>query len=317
MRIGIIGAGAIGLLFAAYLHQAGHQLTLFTRTISQARKLESLGCQIQLSSGEHLSFHPRALATDGEGQLTLEDIDLLLITVKQSSLATVIKWLKQHLPDHVPLVCLMNGLGHESLFADQLPNPVYYGITASGATKLGPTHVVEKGKGITRIGHLDQQENVDNGLAQLIASLEKTGLTITLSADIESDMWKKAVINACINPLTALFKVANGQLVTCGHLHQLMYQLYMELVPLVEKVKQGKAQKILNNGRLWQEIEDVCRNTSENISSMLADIQRNQQTEIEALTGYFLRMAKSYHLHLPSHQFIYHAIGFLEQRGEE
>lgn len=317
MRIGIVGAGAIGLLFGAYLDQAGHQLTLFTRTGKQADDLERLGCQVELYSGERLSYHPRAIATETREQPVMDDIDLLLITVKQFSLPAVILWLKERLPVHVPLIVLMNGLGHEKIFSAQLPNPVYFGMTSSGATRLKSTLVVEKGRGKTRIGSLQQVDGECRVITKLIASLKQMGLDVSWSSDIESELWKKGIVNACINPLTALFQVPNGKLVSSPSLYQLMYQLYRELVPLVEKAKQKKAQKILNNGRLWQEIEEVCRNTSENKSSMLQDIQRKQQTEIEALSGYFLRLAETYQLSLPSHQFVYHAVCFLEQRGEE
>src|SRR5690606_32745065 len=101
------------------------------------------------------------------------------------------------------------------------------------------------------------------------------------------------------------------------NLNYLMGQLYSELIPLLEAVHKEDAQKILQNGRLWQDIEGVCRITSENRSSMLQDIQNNQLTEIEAVTGYFLKEARKYQLALPSHQFVYHALQFLQNRGEE
>lgn len=327
MRIGILGAGAIGMLFGGYLHVAGYQPLFITRTRQQAIQFREEGCVVQFSSEVELHFWPESYASEKMAlEKPVQDIGLLLITVKQPSLVDVIPWINKHIAAHTPIICLMNGLGHQQELRQKLRHPLFFGITASGATKVKDNKVIERGRGATKIGRLGSFSAPNDGEAsqismpysnvvkQLVEALDKLSIPCSYVPDMTMEMWKKCVINACINPLTALLQVRNGLLIEEKELHELMYQLYSELVPLIEVAHGQDAQKILSDGRLWQEIEGVCRITSENRSSMLQDIQHNRLTEIEAVTGYFLKEAKKYQLELPSHQFVYAALHFLQKK---
>nr|MBR9646727.1 2-dehydropantoate 2-reductase [Streptococcus sp. 11-4097] len=77
----------------------------------------------------------------------------------------------------------------------------------------------------------------------------------------------------CINPLTALLQVQNGDLITNPFFYRLMEQVFQEVVFLVKEEKE----------MVWKMVRHVCERTSHNTSSMLADVRANRQTEIGAI----------------------------------
>lgn len=327
MKVFIVGAGALGILFGGYLHHAGHRIVYLTRTNEQAEQINTSGCRVYPNRGESFLFNPQALSIDEHNKSRLlADIDIVLITVKQPYLDNVLIWLKQHISSSVPILCLMNGLGHQEKISRDLSNPIYFGVTSNGATRMESVEVIERGRGVTKIGKSGNLSGATafNGtkdqpndvlIRSLIGDLVRNQLQVMWSNEIEVEMWRKCIVNACINPLTAMFQVKNGMVVKDPHLHKMMRQLYTEISTLIQKTKGINAQKILNNDRLWKEIEDICRITSKNLSSMLQDIQNKRQTEIESITGYFLREAEKHCLTLPSHEFVYQALRFLVKKG--
>lgn len=330
LRVLIIGAGSIGLLFGSYLSQLRGNVTYITRSKEQAQIINSEGVRFHPIEGKPLHFTPQAFSIEGLDQSFAEqlhpflEVDLTLVTVKQTHLDQVLPFLKRHVPLGMPILFLMNGLGHVEKATKQLPqNPLYYAITQNGATRITPNKVEERGRGMTKLGqphlpttHPSNAEGKPSLLPlidQLIDQSNQLGVRMSWSQEIEIELIRKCIVNACINPLTALFNVKNGHLLSEPRLHQWMHQLYKELVTLMNKTRTKDAEKILNNGELWQEIETICRNTSQNHSSMVQDIQHGRQTEIESITGYFLAQARQHDVQLPNHVFLNQAIHILQK----
>lgn len=306
------------MLFGGYTWLAGScRLTILTRRSAQARTMREKGFSLRLPDGDVLEAKPHVLASQ-EGDFLSSQPDLILVTVKQTQLKPVLEWIKSHIAASRPLLFIMNGLGHHEHIERTLPHrQVYYGVTQCGATKIGDTAAEVRGKGVTMIGTPYGCESEPSvALSQWMKHITPY-LAIEWSDRIEQAMWKKAVINACINPLTALFQVPNGELVKRSSLTKLMRQLYAELVPLVETVWEQENNFILAGGGLWEEIVAVCTKTASNHSSMWQDIQRGRRTEIEALNGYFVTKAVRYNMDLPVHRFISQAIHVLEEKNKQ
>jgi 2-dehydropantoate 2-reductase len=315
----IVGAGAVGMLFGHYLTQVGIRVTFVTRGREQSGQIRDQGCiLIDLKGCQH-TIKPKTVAFEDETAGTVaghDDVAAVLVTVKQPQLPQVLDWLQASLADSIPVIFLMNGMGHLERVQDALPNPVYYAITQCGATRRAGHLVEEKGRGVTRIGSAETGQTGEQDdrqrIAWLLQAFSAYGHALQWSSRIEVEMLRKCVINACINPLTALFQVQNGQLVHNPNLNVLMQYLYAELEALYAG-RQRMQKDVFQQGLLWEEIEKVCRITSQNQSSMLQDILNKRKTEIEAINGYFLSVAQQKAVSLPCHQFVFTAIKALEQ----
>jgi 2-dehydropantoate 2-reductase len=164
---------------------------------------------------------------------------------------------------------------------------VALGSTTTGATLLGPGLVKAGGEGKISI-------EAHPAIGPLEEALKAANFKVEILEDAQSLIWGKLVINAAINPLTALLKVTNGELLQRPAARGLMRALAEEaaMVASAEKVT-------LPFSDPAEAVEDVARKTAGNHSSMLQDIRRGAPTEIDAICGAVARMGKRHHTPTP------------------
>ena len=107
-------------------------------------------------------------------------------------------------------------------------------------------------------------------------------------------IWQKLIINSAINPLTALLRVPNGQLLERPTARELLHALARETaaVASAEKVRLASADTV-------RMVEDVARRTAVNHSSMFQDVQRGAPTEIDAICGAVTRAGQRHGIPTP------------------
>lgn len=169
---------------------------------------------------------------------------------------------------------LQNGLGNgEKLVAKLGAERVAVGVITTGATLLGPGEVRWAGEGLISL-----QTNAK--IASLGEQLNVSGFKVVTAENVDSLIWSKLVINAAINPLTAILNVPNGELVARPTARALSAALAGE----VAAVAQAKGIALTFTDPVAA-AEDVARRTAANFSSMLQDVRRGAPTEIDAICG--------------------------------
>ena len=125
-----------------------------------------------------------------------------------------------------------------------------------------------------------------NRLTPLQGLLRQAGFDVSVVDDARAVLWGKLVINAAINPLTALLRVPNGALLEQAHARQLMHALARETAAVAHAL--GVA---LPFDDPTAAVEAVARKTAGNYSSMAQDMQRGAPTEIDAICGAVVQAA--------------------------
>ena len=115
-------------------------------------------------------------------------------------------------------------------------------------------------------------------------------------------------MNSASNPLTALLRIKNGDLLKVKPYYEMMKLLFSELKQVLP---------IKDEQWEWEHIVSVCQKTAGNYSSMLMDISQNRKTEIDAILGYVLEKGKELGIALPLSQFLFYAIKGLEEGREK
>lgn len=249
-KIQIIGAGALGGLFAFRLSRAGHRVQLLGRQ-GPLPKLRLEG--------------------EGEAELVTEPLspDLVVVAVKAYDTAAIAE---QAAAPGVPVLTLQNGLGNaERLQAAGAP--LLVGSTTFGATRLGPGHVRAGGDGLVRVGAWGGGGPSPQPWVQL---LTEAGLTAEVADDVRGVLWQKVAVNCAINPIAALLGVTNGELLNRPSAVRLMGAV-------VEEVQQ--VAEVALPDALFDQVLAVAKATASNRCSMLQDLEAGRRTEIEALNG--------------------------------
>ncbi|MGG1514891.1 2-dehydropantoate 2-reductase [Paenibacillus oryzisoli] len=316
MRMTIIGGGSLGLLFAAKLAPFCKGLTLIARTREQAEALAAKGIAIHEVSGDRREISYTDISIEcyngGEDEEVkgLQNADYVLLMMKQPAITeTLLARLQEELAPQACLVCFQNGIGHENKVIGALgADRVLFAVTTEGAKREGGTAVRHTGHGMTYIGGLTSEMN-DNLLQRhfpLKEVLVQAGFQADLSKNMEERIWNKLAINCVINPLTAILKVTNGQLLDTAWTRSLMADLFREISEVAEAYNISLPQD------LWTTILQVCQATSANHSSMLQDMLGGRPTEIDYLNGSLVSMAGKTGLALPNHTMVYRLVKAME-----
>ncbi|WP_167628688.1 2-dehydropantoate 2-reductase [Listeria valentina] len=263
-KIGIIGGGAIGLYFAAQLSVYA-DVTIFVRRAEQQVKLNTEGIKF----GTKIFSVKSALIQEQD----LREQDLLLVTVKSYQLAELTSQLETF-PKETPLAFLTNGIGHLKWLEELSAKTILLGITSHGVVRTGDREIESSGKGETKLGiwrgKLDEQ--LKNQFTQF------RDFSIQFSEDIFKAIYRKLLINTAVNPLTALLNVPNGSLLTNKEFNNFLREVVQE------------ANQVLHVEDGLDIVEEICRNTASNWSSMAMDVLHKRQTEIDAIVLPVLEM---------------------------
>ncbi|KUP07332.1 hypothetical protein Q75_05615 [Bacillus coahuilensis p1.1.43] len=289
MNIAVIGAGAIGMLCSYYLAPT-HNVTLVTRSVEQSNKINQVGLTLYRSSHTYTLKKMNAIPIE---LFTPENIDLMIVTVKQHQLESLLPTL-QLISQDTPLLFLQNGMGHLELLHHVSSSTIFAGIVKHGAIKVNSHTVEHRGIGDISIGRIQGKLDLHP-----LESATSDFFPIKIVNDISRRMVEKLVVNACINPLTTMLHVSNGELVSNVHYQKLVQAVYSEL---------NKIPFIKENEISLDSVNKVCLQTSTNLSSMLMDIKFKRKTEIDSIVGFVLKKAKSQQIDTPYLQFLFDVV---------
>jgi 2-dehydropantoate 2-reductase len=257
MEIVVVGPGAIGCLFAAYLARDGSTVWLLDHRPERAKQIGERGITVESERGD---FHVQMKVTAKPAEI--RSADLLILCVKANNTADAAARLQGTIPPQSHLLTLQNGLG----------NVESYGVIWIGET--GGTS-----------SSLAGREKLQN----LAATLNRAGLQAQVVDDIEAVLWRKLMVNVGINALTAILGVPNGELLRIHECTNLMDGAVAEAVKVARHCGIN-----LNPTEEIERVRAVCRSTTTNISSMLQDVRRKKKTEIDQLNGVVVKMAAMY-----------------------
>jgi 2-dehydropantoate 2-reductase len=266
----IAGTGALATLFAARLSAAGHPVTMLGTWENGLSALAENGARLVDAEGVEHAYSVEATANLAE----CRGARYALVLVKSWQTERVAGQLADCLAEDGLALTLQNGMGNRELLAGTLGLPrVALGVTTTGATLLGPGLARAGGEGVISVGTHPR-------LGPLEAALTGAGFKVQVVNDADALVWGKLVINAAINPLTALLRVPNGELLHRPAAHLLMRVLAQEAAAVA--TAQGVR---LPFEDAVSAAEDVARKTAANHSSMFQDVRRGAPTEIDAICG--------------------------------
>ncbi len=274
MKIGIVGPGAIGTFLTGIFGKENDVHLLGRRTLDIG-EIEIIG-ETELKTSVNY--------TDSVGSLS--DKELIIICTKSFDTADAINSISDHLSRDAMVLSLQNGLKNEEIISDFVGKErTIGGITSHGVTYIEEGKVKHAGKGETVIG--SYPEGRSKKVEKVCSVFNDVGLKTTLSENILKEIWRKAVINSGINPITALLGVKNGVLLEDEFLTSLMEDTVLESAEVAENYVDLDKKKAL------KETIKVAERTSDNLSSMLQDIKNDNRTEVEQINGAIIEKAAS------------------------
>lgn len=282
MKINIIGAGSMGIALAYFL-QKRNEVVL---TVKKGEgKYYDDGLTL-IDKGKERKFNVEISEESTRSDITI-------VAVKSYDLGSVFGG--RGLEGRVILI--QNGLAHLNIESDGVTK--IYAVTTWASKKVSRGVAELTGRGYFRLG--SHSGRID------ISFLTNSGINAEWIEGIDEELYRKAAINAVINPITAMFGVKNGVVATSAELWALASETIGELEDLFSRI--GYRLEIEKN------VLETCRVTAENTSSMLQDIQHGRKSEIDSITGEIIAIGKRNGLDLKVNRFLYESIKFLQSKN--
>ncbi len=286
----IVGTGALATLFAAKLSSAGVNVTMLGSWSEGLTALNKHGARLVDVEGKEKTYPVRAVRE-------CKNARYAIVLVKSWQTEKIANQLAKCLSPDGLVLTLQNGLGNGEILTDVLgAERVAQGVTVVGASLLEP--------GVVRMSG-DTQISVETHprLETINVFLTKAGFNLESVPNVRSLIWSKLVINAAINPLTALLDISNGDLLKNPEGRKLLGELAQETASL------AKAQNILLSFDDPIVIaENIAERTSSNISSMLQDLRRGAPTEVNAICGAITRTGEKFSVPTPLNRILWQLV---------
>lgn len=301
-RLLVLGTGAMASLFGARLARSGHASVTLAGSWEAA--LSTIGRQ---GITVHDAGHAWTVAVDAVSRTApLEDFDNVIVLTKSFQTAELASVAGAAVRPGGLILTLQNGLGNrEALERGAHGAHVAVGVTTIGATLVAPG-CVRAFPGRIVLGVTDANRQPLQALERLIA---QAGIDVATTEAIDEQVWLKLAVNCAINPLTAILGVPNGALVQRPEWLDTMTGAARE----VAHVASARGLE-LRPDEAAEMAARVSRATADNRSSMLQDLTRGSQTEVDAMNGAVCREALRHGVATPINQHLYETIKSEERR---
>ncbi len=296
MRVAVLGTGALGCVFAAQL-AARAEVWMLGAWAEGIAAVQRDGIRITERDGSVRQVRVQA-ATD---PAQLPPVDYALLLVKSYQTERAASWAAQVLRPEGLAVTFQNGLDNgPKLMAAVGAGRAAVGVNYTGATLVGPGETRYTAQLTNFVGTSPTVAARVDALCELLTSV---GLNARACGAIDGELWGKGVVNAAINPLTALWRVPNGDLLATAERRGLLAGLVAEAAAVARArgVTLPLADPLAHT-------EHICRVSAANHSSMLQDIARGRPTEIDSINGVIVNEGRRLGVPVPLNEAVWQLV---------
>lgn len=254
-----------------------------------------------------------------------EIIHNLILTVKGTQTVKALRSVSHRLRASSTILFLQNGMGqisavNENVFPDPLDRPTYMlGIISHGLYLQDDFIANHAGFGTTSLGIWRDFEkfppppkpiSIEATVTApqpsealwpitaryLLRTLTRTSVLCAAhfpEIDIMQLQLEKLVMNAIVNPLTALLDIFNGSLLKNVYYTAVIRLLLAEMSMVIRSLPELRGvpnvDQRFSAARLERIVFDVIKNTAKNSSSMRQDVRYNKETELDFINGYIVK----------------------------
>lgn len=301
MKIAVIGAGAMGCLYGAYLSKQ-HQVFMIDALESQVTAIQQSGITIEEQNGEKVNF-PRVQAyLSGQCDVAM---DLIIVFVKSTYTQVALEQNQNLFQDSTLVMTLQNGAGNDRLIQQYVkPENIIIGTSKHNAVNLGLGQIKHPAFGITTIG---SNHNADKQVALAQGALLEASFAVEATDDIQRIIWSKLLVNLSVNTFTAITQTPIGYMIKNEHAWDFAKRLIYEAIEVAEA--DGT---YFDRREALNMVKSVCETAGDGYSSMYQDRKNQVKMEIDAINGAIVEQAKHYGVPTPYNTLIVDLIHAME-----
>ena len=288
MKIAILGAGAMGSWFGGHLAINGQNVQLLTTNRDHIDAVQRDG--LELRSGPSSTIVQLPICMPFELKTP---VDFVIALTKTFQLQSALESIQSSLHADTAVLSLQNGLGNEEIIATSVGEEnTWVGMTMLPVDRIAPGIVECKGMGTSWFGHASM--NRQYKAATLETLFVDAGLDVRFDRQVKNRIWQKVAFNAGMNAVCALAHATPGMLNTIAEAKQIVKDTAKEVVEVAAAMS-----ITVDIEAVYQTVDYACENHGQHLPSMLQDLLAGKPTEIDALNGSIVRMARELGISVP------------------
>ena len=304
----IYGLGSIGSVLAGYLSRK-FDVYAVGREWHIGRIIENGSLEVNVLFKKQRFSIELKRATTNLDDLDVNKFDTIFITTKAYDLVNSLNDILKHGVYTDCFVLFQNGLGITETATDLLSDledvNIVRAVTYLAANITEPGKVNHAGLGETYLGGVYGKKRAEWARA-ISDALNSVGLPAKVLEDIRVVEYEKAIVNATINPITALLGIRNGKIIDSLELQGLVKNIIDEILEITDRL----GIKLEN---AYSKVMEIIRLTRRNVSSMLQDVTRGRRTEIDFINGAIVKIGKQLGVKTPYNESIYKLVKAMER----
>jgi 2-dehydropantoate 2-reductase len=269
-RVGILGAGAMGTLFA-YLLADDYDVTLVDIRGDLVETISEQGVIVDDLPPRHV----RATCDSAKAVAC----QFLFVFVKATDTLRAVRPFAGQLNPATPIISLQNGLGNEEAIKTALGGsvPLVLGVTTEACVSTGHGRSHRLGIGTTVLGSAGASPATLQSVSALLGGV---GLAARTVYDIRPHLWGKLLANAAINPIAALLDSKNAVIPATPDAAELARAIAYEGAAVAKALKIS-----LPFTDAWEYVKGVIASSADGRNSMTIDLAARRKTEIDYING--------------------------------
>ena len=281
MKVAILGSGATGSAFAAYMKLGGiDDIWLIDLNKAHMDAVRDNGLVFKDHNGERVvtGFHT-AYTADEVGLC-----DILIVLVKSTHTKSAMQGAMCCIGENTVVISLQNGLGNDLALSEFVPmGRIGCGCGRIGTELPSPGHCVARpSQGISNmfLGPVERTDLSAEACKYIVDAFAKGGLNPEYHDDIRPYIWKKAASNSGFNTVCAVLRLKIREVYDTPEGVKLVWDIWKEASDVAAA---------LGIPGIWEYMQEemprVVKGLGDYYPSMAQDCQKHRQTEVDSLTG--------------------------------
>ena len=276
MKIAVIGAGAMGSIYASFLAQNNNEVIAIDLWEEHLDAIRENGLRVSGFSGDNTVKNIKVSnnITDAKG------CELFIIATKAAGVGSVASKLSPFTSKDSVILTIQNGLGAGERIASYMPTDnILLGVAQGfGASMVGPGHAHHNNMSMIRIGEMN------GGITQRLEKLVKVwcdaGFNAKAFEDIEQLIWEKFVCNVAWSGSCSIFRKTLGEVMNNEHMFNIAKGCALEAK------KMGDLKRVnFTFDDTVNYITEFGKKLLNSKPSMLQDVESKRLSEIDAING--------------------------------
>ncbi|MHA1223991.1 MAG: ketopantoate reductase family protein [Candidatus Heimdallarchaeaceae archaeon] len=283
----IAGLGAIGSVIYARLREKKHNIIALTSERGK-EAIRKKGLMVKLQQDLSPKLHKVEVYSNLPNKYKFKSV---IITSKAYHNSILAEYLVDFIEEESSILLFQNGLKIEEPFLKADKNwKITRAVSSIASFRDKEGKVTEISSGLTMLGGVNCDEAELQKWRVLLSSI---GLEVTIPDDFKKRFWLKIIANSSINPLGAITKLRNGEIIKDKQLLRIIGNIIDEILLVIKNEIRIPYSEVFNY------VLDIAKETAENKCSMLQDRERGVRTEIDFLNGEIIRIAKHKNIAVP------------------